>query len=176
VAIVGGGPVGMSALLTAQFFSPSRLIMIDLDDNRLAVAKKFGATDTINSKDGKAAAKVMKLTGGRGVDVAMEAVGIPATFQLCQDIVPAGGNIANIGVHGKPVDLHIEKLWIHNINISMGLVSTNTLPMLLKTVEAKKLKPAQLITHNFKLSEIMEAYDVFGKAADHKALKVILSA
>jgi len=176
VAIVGGGPVGMSALLTAQFFSPSKLIMIDLDDNRLAVAKKFGATDTINSKDGKAAAKVMKLTGGRGVDVAMEAVGIPATFQLCQDVVAAGGNIANIGVHGKPVDLHIEKLWIHNINISMGLVSTNTLPMLLKTVEAKKLKPAQLITHNFKLSEIMEAYDVFGKAADHKAMKVILSA
>ena len=176
VAIVGGGPVGMSALLTAQFYSPSKLVMIDLDDNRLAVAKKFGATDTINSKDGKAAQKLMKMTGGKGVDVAIEAVGIPATFQLCQDIVKAGGNIANIGVHGKSVELHIEKLWIHNVNISMGLVNTNTLPMLLKTVEAKKLKPAQLVTHHFKLSEIMEAYEVFGKAADHKALKVILSA
>jgi len=176
VAIVGGGPVGMSALLTAQFYAPSKLIMIDLDDNRLALAKKAGATDVINSGDGKAAEKVMELTGGIGVDVAMEAVGIPPTFQLCQDIVAPGGNIANIGVHGKSVELHAERLWIQNINISMGLVNTNTLPLLLKTVQAKQLDPSVLITHQFKMSEIMDAYEVFGKAADNKAMKVILSA
>jgi alcohol dehydrogenase len=176
VAIVGAGPVGMSALLTARFYSPSRLIMIDLDDNRLEMAKKFGATDVINSGDGKAAEKVMALTKGVGVDVAMEAVGYPATFHLCQDIVAPGGNIANIGVHGKPVDLHAERLWIQNVNISMGLVNTNSIPVLLKMVEAKQLDPSVLITHQFKLSEIMDAYEVFTNAAEHKSLKVILNA
>ena len=129
VAIVGGGPVGLAALLTAQFYSPAELIMIDLDDNRLEVARGFGATRTVNSKDGKAAEQVMALTGGKGVDVAIEAVGIPATFDLCQDIVAAGGHIANVGVHGKAVALKLEKLWAHNVTITTRLVDTvTTLP------------------------------------------------
>lgn len=176
VAIVGGGPVGMSALLTAQFMTPSKLIMIDLDDNRLAVAKRFGATDVINSGDGKAVEKVMALTGGIGVDVAIEAVGVPATFGICQEIVAPGGCVANIGVHGTKVDLHLEKLWIQNITITTGLVNTNTTAMLLKTVQAGRLDPARLITHHFRLADIMAAYETFGKAADHKAMKVILEA
>jgi alcohol dehydrogenase len=176
VAIVGSGPIGLAALLTAQFYSPAEIIMIDLDDNRLKVAKKFGATATINSTDGNAAKQVMKLTDGRGVDTAIEAVGIPATFELCQDIIAAGGTIANVGVHGKKVDLHLEKLWSHNITITTRLVDTVSIPMLLKTVQAKRIDPTQLITHHFKLDQIMQAYDVFSKAADTKALKVIIEA
>jgi len=110
VAIVGSGPIGLAALLTAQFYSPAEIIVIDLDDNRLAVAKQFGATQTVNSTDGKAAEAVMKLTKNRGVDTAIEAVGVPATFELCQKIIAPGGTIANIGVHGKKVDLHLELL------------------------------------------------------------------
>lgn len=175
VAIVGAGPVGMAALLTAQFFSPAEIIMIDLDDNRLALAKQFGATQTLNSGQGDVVAKVKELTGGKGVDVAMEAVGIPATFDICQNIVTAGGHLANLGVHGKPVQLQIERLWIENLTITTGLVNANTTPMLLKTVRSGKLKPEQLITHRFKLDEIMQAYEVFGNASREKALKVILT-
>jgi alcohol dehydrogenase len=176
VAIVGAGPVGLAALLTAQFYSPSEIIMVDMDDNRLDVAKKFGATRSINSRDGKAKEKIMDLTGGKGVDVAIEAVGIPATFELCEDIVAAGGHIANIGVHGKSVDLHLEKLWSQNVTITTRLVDTVTTPMLLKNVASGKLKPRQLITHEFKLDEVMKAYDTFGNAAKEKALKVLLKA
>jgi len=176
VAIVGAGPVGLAALLTAQFYSPAEIIMIDMDDNRLDVAKKFGATKTINSKDGKAKDKVMEFTGKKGVDAALEAVGIPATFELCEDIVAAGGHIANIGVHGKSVELHLERLWAHNITITTRLVDTVTTPMLLKNVTAGKLKPKQLITHEFKLDDIMKAYDTFGNAAKEKALKVLIKA
>ena len=176
VAIVGSGPIGLAALLTAQFYSPSQIIMIDLDDNRLAVAKRFGATATVNSADGGAAAQVMKLTGGRGVDAAIEAVGIPATFTLCEDIVGAGGTIANVGVHGHKVDLHLERLWSHNISITTRLVDTVTIPMLLKTVQSKTIDASQLITHRFKFDKILDAYETFGKAADTKALKVIIEA
>ena len=150
--------------------------MIDLDDNRLAVAKRFGATATVNSADGGAAAQVMKLTGGRGVDAAIEAVGIPATFTLCEDIVGAGGTIANVGVHGHKVDLHLERLWSHNISITTRLVDTVTIPMLLKTVQSKTIDASQLITHRFKFDKILDAYETFGKAADTKALKVIIEA
>lgn len=175
VAIVGAGPIGLSALLTAQFFAPAQIILIDLDDNRLEVARQFGATATINSTDGKAVEKVMALTANKGVDVAMEAVGIAATFELCQEIVAAGGHIANIGVHGASVPLHLEKLWAHNITLRTRLVDTVTTPLLLKTVVAGRLKPKQLITHHFKLNDIMKAYDTFANAGRERALKVILT-
>ncbi|KWT76390.1 MULTISPECIES: zinc-dependent alcohol dehydrogenase family protein [unclassified Variovorax] len=176
VAIVGAGPIGLAALLTAQFYSPAEIIMIDLDDNRLAVGKRFGATATVNSADGNAAQQVMKLTDGRGVDTAIEAVGIPATFTLCEDIVAPGGTIANVGVHGIKVDLHLERLWSHNVTITTGLVDTFSIPMLLNTVRSQRIDAKQLITHRFKLGEILQAYDTFGRAADTKALKVIIEA
>jgi alcohol dehydrogenase len=176
VAIVGSGPIGLAALLTAQLYSPSEIIMIDLDDNRLAVAKRFGATATVNSTDGKAAEKVLKMTGGRGVDTAIEAVGIPATFELCTDIVAPGGTVANVGVHGVKADLHLEKLWSHNVTITTRLVDTVSTPMLLKTVQSKRIDASQLITHHFKLDQILDAYETFGKAAASKALKVIIEA
>lgn len=176
VAIVGAGPIGLAALLTAQFYTPSEIVMIDLDDNRLAVSKKFGATATVNSKSEDAAKRVMDMTEGRGVDVAIEAVGVPATFHLCEEIVAAGGTIANVGVHGVKVDLHLEKLWDRNITITTRLVDTVTTPMLLKTVRSKKIDPKALITHRFTLDTILDAYDTFGKAADTKALKVVIAA
>jgi alcohol dehydrogenase len=176
VAIVGAGPIGLAALLTAQFYSPAEIIMIDLDDNRLGIARQFGATQTVNSGDGKAVETVKALTGGRGVDTAIEAVGIPATFELCQDIIAPGGTIANIGVHGHKVDLHLEKLWSQNIAITTRLVDTVTTPMLLKTVQSKKVDPTRLITHRFTLDQILEAYETFGQAAKTQALKVIISA
>jgi alcohol dehydrogenase len=174
VAIVGAGPVGLAVLLTAQFYSPAAIIMIDVDDKRLAVAKKLGATTLINSADGHAAQQVMKLTEGAGVDVAVEAVGIPGTFDICQAIVAAGGRIANVGVHGKPVELHLEKLWDRNISITTRLVDTVTTPMLLKVVRSGKLQPSKLVTHRFAMDDIMKAYDTFGNAASEGALKVIL--
>jgi alcohol dehydrogenase len=176
VAIVGAGPVGLAALLTAQFYSPARIIVVDLDDNRLEVATRFGATDVVNSADGKAADAVKALTDGRGVDTAIEAVGIPATFGVCENIVAAGGTIANVGVHGAKVDLHLETLWAHNISITTRLVDTATTGMLLKTVQSKKLDPSVLITHRFSLGQALDAYETFAAAASSKALKVIISA
>jgi alcohol dehydrogenase len=174
VAIVGAGPVGMSTLLTAQLYSPAEIIMVDLDDNRLEQSLKFGATKTVNSSEGNAVEKVMELTDGKGVDVAIEAVGFPVTFDICQQILKPGGRLANVGVHGKPVDLHLERLWLHNVRITTGLVSTSTTPMLLKTVQSGKIKPSQLITHRFPLDQITQAYEVFRNAAKEKAMKVIL--
>jgi alcohol dehydrogenase len=176
VAIVGAGPVGLAALLTAQFYSPAQIIMIDLDDNRLGIARQFGATNVINSADGHADETVKSLTGGVGVDTAIEAVGVPATFELCEQLVAPGGTIANVGVHGHPVDLHLEDLWARNITITTRLVDTVTTPMLLKTLQSKKLDPTKLITHRFRLDQILDAYDTFGRAAETHALKVIISA
>lgn len=175
IAIVGSGPIGMSALLTAQFFSPARIYMIDLDDNRLATAKKFGATDLINPAREDAVKRIFAETKD-GVDVAIEAVGIPASFDLCQNMVRPGGNLAVIGVHGHSVDLQLQKLWIQNITLTTGLVSTFTTPMLLKNVSSGKLEPKKLITHHFMLQDILEAYDVFGNAGKEKAMKVIIDA
>lgn len=175
VAIIGGGPVGLAALLTAQFYSPAEIIMIDIDDNRLEVSKKFGATNVINNSDGKAVEKVMVLTDNRGVDVAIEAIGLSVSFDVCQAIVTAGGHIANIGVHGKPVQLNLDKLWSHNITLTTRLVDTVTTPMLLKTVMSGKIQPEQLITHHFALSDVMQAYDTFGNAMKESALKMIIT-
>lgn len=174
VAIVGTGPVGLAALLTAQFYSPSEIIAIDLDDNRLEVARTFGATRIVNSSDGAAVDTVMRLTNGAGVDVAIEAVGVPATFDLCQSIVTAGGRIANVGVHGTSVELRLQTLWSHNITLTTRLVDTVTTPMLLKVVQSGRLQPQKLVTHRFRLSEVMQAYDAFANAARERALKVVL--
>ena len=176
VAIVGSGPIGLAALLTAQFYSPAEIIMIDLDDNRLEMARRFGATAVINSTDGKAVATVMKMTGKRGVDTAIEAVGIPATFELCEKIIGPGGIIANIGVHGTKVDLHLENLWDRNITITTRLVDTVSTPMLLNSLRSHKIDPKLLITHRFKLDRILDAYETFAHAADTHALKVIIEA
>jgi alcohol dehydrogenase len=173
IAIVGAGPIGMSVLLTSQFYSPARIFVIDLDDNRLAMAKKFGATDVINPGTENAADKIMAATKD-GVDVSIEAVGMPSAFDICQSIIRPGGHVANVGVHGHSVDLQIQKLWIQNITITMGLVNTNTIPMLYKTVASGKIDPNQLITHHFKLDDILNAYAVFGNAAKEKAMKVII--
>lgn len=175
VAIVGAGPVGLAALLTAQFYSPAGIIMVDVDDNRLEVSKKFGATNVVNNSDGKAVEKVMALTDNRGVDVAIEAIGISVSFDVCQAIVVAGGHIANIGVHGKPVQLDLDRLWSHNITLTTRLVDTVTTPMLLKTVMSGKLQPEQMITHHFALNDLMQAYDTFGNAMKERALKVIIT-
>lgn len=175
VAIIGAGPVGLATLLTAQFYSPSSIIMIDTDDSRLHVSKTLGATVTINNEKEDSIAKIFALTGNKGVDVAIEAVGIPATFEMCQSIIAPGGHIANIGVHGKSVSLHLETLWAKNITITTRLVDTVTTPMLMKTLSSKKIDATKLITHHFKLNDIINAYDTFQNAARDKTLKVILT-
>jgi alcohol dehydrogenase len=178
VAIVGAGPVGLAALMTAQLYSPSQVIMVDIDTHRLQFAKKIGATHTVNAEESKSTAEEIRaLTeAGRGVDVAIEAVGVPSTFQLCSDIVTAGGVIANAGVHGVKADLHLEKLWAHNISITTRLVDTATTPTLLKMVLNKRIDPRPMITHRFPLSRILEAYDTFENASHSRALKVIIEA
>jgi alcohol dehydrogenase len=175
VAIVGSGPIGLAALLTAQFYSPAEIVMVDLDDNRLEMAKRFGATAVVNSADGNAVETIMEITGKRGVDTAIEAVGIPATFELCEKII-AGGTIANIGVHGTKVALHLERLWDSNVTITTRLVDTVSTPMLLNILRSHKIDPKLLITHRFKLDHILDAYETFGHAAKTKALKVIIEA
>jgi alcohol dehydrogenase len=150
--------------------------MVDFDDNRLEMSGRFGATKPINNKDGKAVETIMKMTGGRGVDTSIEAVGVPSSFLTCQDIVAPGGIIANIGAHGLKADLHLEKLWDRNIAIATRLVDTVTTPMLLKTVQSRKIDPKRLITHHFKLDQIMDAYETFGHAAQTNALKVVIEA
>ena len=175
VAIVGAGPIGLAALLTAQFYAPAEVIMVDVDANRLEVARQFGATQSVDSSSGTAVEAVMQLTANKGVDVAIEAVGIPATFDICQGIVAAGGSIANVGVHGKSVELHMEKLWDRNIRLTTRLVDTVSTRLLLKTVMSGRLQPKRLITHRFRLDEIMQAYDIFGSAAKERALKVIIN-
>ncbi len=174
VAVVGAGPVGLAAIMTAGLYGAARVIALDLDDNRLDQAKAFGATDTINSGDADWAEQVRAMTDGLGVDVAIEAVGIPATFEACTTIVRPGGSVANVGVHGASVDLPLQDLWIMDIAITMGLVSTSTTPMLLKLVAQHKLAAEKFVTHHFGLQDMIEAYDTFGRAAETKALKVVI--
>jgi alcohol dehydrogenase len=174
VAVIGAGPVGLSAVMTARLYGPSKVIAIDLDNSRLARAKDFGATDTVNSGDPDWKEQVLALTDGLGVDVAIEAVGVPDTFTMATVIVRPGGHVANVGVHGKSVDLALNELWIKNIDISMGLVNTNTLGMLLKLVAEHKLPADKFVTHEFGFDQVIEAYEVFGHAAEHDALKVLI--
>jgi alcohol dehydrogenase len=174
VAIIGSGPVGLSAVMTSRLCGPSKVIAIDLDPARLKRAADFGATDIVNSGDADWKQQVLDLTDGAGVDVAIEAVGLPQTFTMATEIVRPGGSVANIGVHGKPVELALNELWIKNIDISMGLVNTNTLGMLLKLVAGGSLPVDKFVTHEFSFDQVMAAYDVFANAAEHDALKVLI--
>ena len=176
IAVVGAGPIGLAAIMTARLLTPAKIIAIDLADARLARALDFGADVVINNGAEDAVARVMELTGGRGVDTAIEAVGVPATFELCTELIRAGGRVANVGVHGCAATLHLEKLWIRNVTITTGLVDTFTTPRLLQLIEGGRLDPTPFATHRFELDETMEAYDVFADAAKTEALKVVLSA
>jgi len=176
VGVVGVGPVGLSAIMTAGLYGPSRIIAIDLDDNRLQLAKSFGASDTVNSGAGDWHDQVLAMTAdGLGVDVAIEAVGIPTTFQMCTSLLRPGGAVANVGVHGTSVELDLQDLWIKDVSITTGLVSATTTPMLLKLVAQGKLAPEKFVTHRFTLDQMIDAYDTFGRAAQTKAMKVAIS-
>ncbi|MDO5640184.1 MAG: zinc-dependent alcohol dehydrogenase family protein [Neisseria sp.] len=173
VFIAGAGPVGMGALLTAQLYSPSVIIVCDMDENRLKMAKELGATHTL-TPSADLSQQIFEIVGEDGVDCAIEAVGLPATWDMCQDIVKPGGHIAVVGVHGKPVDFNLERLWIKNLAITTGLVNTNTTEMLLKAISTSSVDFDKMLTHHFKLSELEEAYDVFKHAAENGAMKVVL--
>lgn len=176
LAIVGAGPIGLATIMTARLYTPAQIIAIDLADSRLERALEFGADVAINSGTTDAAAKIDELTGGLGVDVAVEAVGVPETFELCTELIRPGGRVANIGVHGQPATLHLEKLWIRDVTVTTGLVDAVTTPMLLRLVEGGRLDPTPFATHRFELDGTEQAYDVFAAAATTQALKVVLSA
>jgi alcohol dehydrogenase len=176
VAIVGAGPVGLAALMTAQLYSPAVIVVVDLDDFRLEIAKSLGATAVFNSSDGDVVAAVRKMTHDRGVDTAIEAVGHPETFAICERVIGPGGTVANIGVHGTSVPLHLEQLWNRNISITTRLVDTVSTPLLMDVLAAKRLQPKRLITHRFTLEQALEAYETFANAAETHALKVLISA
>jgi alcohol dehydrogenase len=175
VVVVGTGPVGLAAIITAKLYGPGRIVAVDLDNSRLERAREFGADVIINNSSENAVERVQEMTDGLGADVVMEAVGVPATFELCTELVCPGGRVANIGVHGEPATLHLETLWIKSITITTGLVDTYSTLTLLKLVSEGRLDPTGLTTHRFELNEIMEAYDVFADAANTNALKVTLS-
>ena len=174
VVIVGVGPIGLATIMTAKLHTPGRIVAVDLADARLAKALDFGADVALNSGSEDVVARVMELTDGLGADVAIEAVGIPETFELCAEVIRPGGRVANVGVHGHPVTLHLEKLWIRDVLITTGLVDTSTTPKLLKLIASGRLDPTVFATHRFSLGETMDAYDVFGAAAETNALKVVL--
>jgi alcohol dehydrogenase len=174
LAVIGAGPVGLSAIMTSRLFTPARIIAIDMADARLGHAHDFGADETINNGTTDAVEAVMGLTGGMGVDLAIEAVGVPATFELAADLIRPGGRVANVGVHGHPATLHLERLWTRDVTITTGLVDTSTIPQLLRLITDGRLDPTILITHRFALADTMHGYDVFGDAANTDALKVVL--
>ncbi len=175
VAVVGAGPIGLAAIMGAKLYSPSHIIAIDLADARLEAAKQFGADITINNSREDAGEIVRGLTDGLGADVTVEAVGVPATFELSVELVRPGGHVANIGVHGEPAQFHLEREWIRNITVTTGLVDTFSTPSLLRLAQAGQVDPGKFVTHHFDLQEMMEAYDVFGRAAETRALKVVLT-
>jgi alcohol dehydrogenase len=174
VAVIGSGPVGLASVMTSRLYGPSKVIAVDVDRARLDRAADFGATDTVDSSAADWREQVLALTDGLGVDVAIEAVGLPATFTMATTIVRPGGHVANVGVHGKPVELALNELWIENLTITTGLVNTNTLAMLLRLVTEHKLPADRFVTHEFTFDQVEEAYDVFGHASDHAALKVLI--
>jgi alcohol dehydrogenase len=174
VVVVGAGPIGLATIMTARLHTPGHIVAVDLDDSRLAKALDFGADVVLNSGAEDPVGRVKELTEGLGADVAIEAVGIPETFELCAELIRPGGRVANVGVHGHPATLHLEKLWIRDVLITTGLVDTFTTPKLLKLIASGRLDPTAFATHRFSLEETMEAYDVFGAAAETNALKVVL--
>jgi alcohol dehydrogenase len=175
VAVVGAGPIGLAAIMGARLFSPSHIVAVDLADRRLEAAKLFGADVIVNNSREDAEAIVAGLTGGLGADVSIEAVGVPATFDLAVRLARPGGHIANIGVHGEPVTLHLEELWIRDVTITTGLVDTSTTPTLLRLLQSHQLDADRFVTHHFTLDQFETAYDVFARAADTGALKVVLT-
>jgi alcohol dehydrogenase len=175
VAVVGAGPIGLAAIMGARLFSPSHIVAIDLADSRLEAAKQFGADIVVNNSREDAKAIVASMTDGLGADVSIEAVGVPASFELAVALARPGGHIANIGVHGEPATLHLEEQWIRDITITTGLVDTYTTPTLLRLVTSNQIDSTKFVTHHFTLDQFQEAYDVFGRAADTGALKVVLT-
>lgn len=175
VAVVGAGPIGLAAMKGATLYSPSHIVAIDLADSRLEASKRFGATATINNGRQDAVELIKEMTDGLGADVAVEAVGVPATFELAAELVRPGGRVANVGVHGEPATLHLESLWIKNVTITTGLVDTYSTPTLLRLIAAGQIDPSGFITHRFTLDEFEEAYDVFSRAGETGALKVVLT-
>ena len=175
VAVVGAGPIGLAAIMGAKLFNPSHVVAIDLADSRLEAAKQFGADVVVNNGQEDALEVVRGMTDGLGADVAIEAVGVPATFELAVALARPGGHIANIGVHGTPATLHLEELWIRNVTITTGLVDTCSTPTLLRLAQGHQVDAGRFVTHHFTLDQFEEAYDVFSRAADTGALKVVLT-
>jgi alcohol dehydrogenase len=175
VAVVGTGPIGLAAILTAQLFSPSHIVAIDIADARLDAAKRFGAGIVVNSGRENAVEKIREITEGLGVDTAIEAVGVPETFELCAALVRPGGTVANVGVHGKPATLHLEDLWIKGVTITTGLVDTSSTPTLLRLIASGELDVEPFVTHRYPMDSFLEAYDTFGRAGEMGALKVVLT-
>jgi alcohol dehydrogenase len=175
VVVVGAGPVGLSAIVGSKLFSPSHVVAIDLDDGRLEAAKRFGADVVVNNGREDPLAAVHSVTGNLGADVAIEAVGVPDTFELCTQLVRPGGHVANIGVHGTPATLHLESLWTRDVTITTGLVDTYSTPTLLSLLTSGQVDAGRFISHRFALEQMLEAYEVFGHASDTGALKVVLS-
>jgi alcohol dehydrogenase len=175
VAVVGAGPIGLSAMMGARLFSPAHVVAIDLADSRLEAAKHVGADITINNGREDAVAVVRDLTGALGADVAIEAVGVPAAFELATALARPGGRIANIGVHGQPATLHLEDLWIRNVRITTGLVDTYSTPTLLRLAQGHQIEADRFVTHHFTLDQFEEAYDTFARAGETGALKVVLT-
>jgi alcohol dehydrogenase len=174
VVVVGAGPIGLATIMTAKLHTPGNIVAVDLAESRLAKALEFGADVVVNSGADDPVGRVMAMTDGLGADVAIEAVGVPETFELCTELIRPGGRVANVGVHGHPATLHLEKLWIRDVLIATGLVDTYTTPKLLKLIASGRLDPTAFATHRFSLDETMEAYDVFGAASETNALKVVL--
>jgi alcohol dehydrogenase len=176
VAIVGAGPIGLAAIMTAQLYTPGQIVALDIADSRLQKAREFGADVTIDNGRENAVERIMELTGGLGADVAIEAVGVPETFELCTELVRPGGRVANVGVHGHPATLHLERLWIRDITIVTGLVDTFSTSRLLKLIDEGRLDPTPFATHRFELGATEQAYDTFADAGSTNALKVVLTA